>query len=51
MESLQSWADWLSRQNEGFRVEMWKAHGIAGLTRQIERTVELLRWVAENLES
>lgn len=50
LESLQVWADWLREQGEGFRVEMWDKHGIGGVSGQIEKTVEKLRWVAENLE-
>ena len=50
LEALQSWADWLNRQDEGRRVEMWYAYGVVGVSRQIEKTVEKLRWVAENLE-
>lgn len=50
LEALQSWADWLERRGEGFRYEMWDKHEVRGARQQIEKTVERLRWVAENLE-
>lgn len=50
LEALQSWADWLKQRDEVFLVEMSYTHGVNGVAAQIKRTVEGLRWVAENLE-
>jgi hypothetical protein len=49
LEALQRWADWLHQRDEFFRVEMWHKYGVDGVAGQIDRTVESLRWVAENL--
>lgn len=49
LEAIQCWADWLKQRDELFLVEMWDKHGVDGVTAQIDRTVESLRWVAGNL--
>ena len=49
MDALRRWAEWLKQQDKGFRLQMWQQHGIEGTAAEIGRTIEELRWLAENV--